>query len=109
MGNGLIQVANAGHHSILIRDMDHSIDKKGKSGGTPLGIRQQEDYPSEVVYSLSPKWSLTLLDPTAADVFDHVPDLLVLERFAMSHHSRSWRTILNDPEHLPGGNAFHGF
>lgn len=49
MGNGLIQVANAGHHSILIRDMDHSIVKKGKSGGTPLGIRQQEDYPSEKI------------------------------------------------------------
>ena len=42
------------------------------------------------------------------DIFHDIPNLLVFQGFSVGHHARTLRSVLNDPEHLPGGDMLHG-
>ena len=43
------------------------------------------------------------------DKFYYIPNIIILERLAESRHTRSRGAIFDYPEHLTGGNGFHGF
>jgi len=75
--------------------MDHNAKKKGKTPAVQRRFALKPDY-GKLFY----KFPL--------DVFDHIPDILILQSLAMGHHACSFGAVLDDVEHLTSGNAFHG-
>ncbi len=49
MKSGRLQLANAGHHPLLLRDREGNIEKRGNASGAPLGILPDTKFAGETL------------------------------------------------------------